>query len=139
MYHSYDPWGVCVALFSGSSWISILVPGDSNGVQSKLKMTKSCSWADKFGFIMDLRMIFRVVVSWSKSISQIYNEKFGITLYNLAMQIFSNICTTCSVYLCRCMFGVTNWKSIFLSWQFEWGCWKLHCQFLKALFQKFGC
>ena len=139
MHHPYYPLVACVALFSGFLWTRILVPGGANGMLLKLKISNSCSWADIFGFILHLRIRFMVVFDWYKSLSQSFNGAFGLTLQNPAIKWFLNVRIARLVVFCQCMFGGTNWKSIFYLECSEWGCWNLHCQFLKLVFVTFGC
>ena len=133
MYHPYDPSGAYVALFSEFPWTSIIVLGGANSVRLKLNIPQSCLWADIFGLILDLRIRFRVIVDWFKSIPRSFNVKSVLTLQNNAMKWFLNVCVAHSDALRWCMFGGNNWKSMFYLEDFEWGCWELHCQVLESV------
>ena len=117
MYHPYYPWGAYDALFWGFSWTMILFIGGANGVQLKLKMTKSCSWVDRFVLNLDLRIRFRLVVDWSKSLYHNCNGEFLLTLHNTSTKWFLNVRIDRSNALRWCMFDGTNWNTIFLTWR----------------------
>ena len=54
-----------------------------------------CDWsllAGRFELIMDFCMRFRVVVAWSKSLYKICNGEFGLTLKNISIKWFLNVC-----------------------------------------------
>ena len=117
MYHKSDPCGAYVYLFTGLPWIMILVPGGVSGVQLKLKMLISFSWAERFGLMMDLYIRFRVIVAWSNSLYQSWNVKYGFTLHNLEIKWFFNVHISHSSALRLFMFGGTSLNSVFLSWR----------------------
>ena len=117
MYHPPDPWGEYVSLFSVFSWTKILVTSGENFVRLNLKIPNSCSWADRFGLILDLRISFIVVIALSSSLSHICNGKYGLTLHNPAIKWFLDFHIARSDEFFWFIFGGTNLKSIFLSWR----------------------
>ena len=83
---------------------------------------------------MDLRMRFRGVVSWSKSLSKICNGKSGLKLHSTTIKWFF-----------ECLYFSFSWISLVLVWchqlkvnvfnpeEFGWGCWKLHRKFFESV------
>ena len=91
-------------------------------------MPKSCSRADIFGFILDLRMVLRVFVAWSKSLYQSYNDKLDWHWKILRWNDYWMFVLIVNIhYEGACLVAPTESQHYYLE-EFEWGCWKLHCK-----------
>ena len=105
MYHPCWPCGAHVPHWLDFSWAIHFVPGGARGVALKSCTPWSCSWADRFGLILDMHKMFKVSSAWFSRRHHRCSGKFLSTEHKPLMKWFLNVCIAHSAALCRWICG----------------------------------
>lgn len=74
-----SPWKAKLDLLSGFLWSTIFVPGGVSGVALKSKFPNKDTYADRFGFTLEVQSKFNVIIAWGMSLSHSPTGKLGST------------------------------------------------------------
>ena len=105
MYHPCWPWSAHVPHWMDFLWAMYFVPGGANGVVLKSSMPCSCSWAERFGLILDVCNMFNVSSAWSSRQHHRCRGKFLSTEHKPLMKWFLNVHIAHSAALRRWICG----------------------------------